>query len=67
MWIVKAKRLDGIVTVINTDMTATPTTDYHSADALARSVLKSARLYAKGTTKGRAIRCYYADCGDYEV
>lgn len=58
MWILKTNKRDGIVTVVNTDKSATPTTDYHIADALARSVSKSARLYAKGTTLDHSVRCY---------
>lgn len=58
MWTIKPSKRDDIVIVVNTDKNAAPETDYHTADALARSVHKSARLLAKGLTLDLPIRCY---------
>ena len=47
------------VTLINRDRSATHTTDYHKADALARKTLSGATLFAKGTGLTEAsIRVY---------
>lgn len=47
------------VTIVNDDPAATPTTDYHAADALARRALGAASLTARGTgLTGRPIRTY---------
>lgn len=59
MWKVKAIN-GGIIVLSHTDKSATPVTDYHRADALARKMLGSAKLYAKGTTLDRPMRAYYA-------
>lgn len=47
------------VTLVNDDTAATPTTDYHAADALARRTLGAASLAARGVNlSGRAVRTY---------
>lgn len=47
------------VTIVNDDPAATPTTDYHSADALARREMGAASLASKGYgIGGRPIRVY---------
>ena len=48
------------VSIVNDDNTATPTTDYHKADALARKALGDASLLAKGYQpfSGNAMRVY---------
>ena len=38
---------------------ATPTTNYQTADALARSILPGARLYATGDSDGTVRRLYH--------
>ena len=51
--------LQNRVTLVNDDPTATPTTDYHAADALARNTLGAASLVSRGyTLTGRPIRIY---------
>ena len=61
MWTVQNDKGNGILTLVNTDNSATCTTDYQRADALARKVLGTARMYAKGDALGRAIRSYIRD------
>lgn len=47
------------VTIVNDDPAATPTTEYHAADKLARQTLGAASLAGSGTgLTGRAIRVY---------
>lgn len=47
------------VTIINDDPAATPTTEYHAADALARRTLGAASLAQRGQgVSRRAIRVY---------
>lgn len=60
MWEVKTYNGNGIIVLSHTDKDATTTTDYQRADALAREVLGSAKLYAKGTALDRPMRAYYA-------
>ena len=51
--------LQSSVTLINRDRTATHTTDYQKADALARKTLTGATLFGKGTCLTEAsIRVY---------
>lgn len=51
--------LQNAVTVINDDRAATVTTDYHTADALARKTLGAASLTGRGVSlTGRPIRRY---------
>lgn len=52
--------MQNMVTIVNEDKSATPTTDYRAADKLARSVLGAASLNAKGYTAltGKPIRIY---------
>ena len=58
-WIV-FKTTQSTVTVVNNDLTATPTTDYHVADVMAHhSVAKGVRLTGKGYNScGKAVRNY---------
>lgn len=47
------------VTIVNDDNAATPATDYHAADALARRALGAASLASRGYgLTGRAMRVY---------
>lgn len=47
------------VTIVNDDGSATPTTEYHAADALARRTLGAASLSSRGYgLTGRATRLY---------
>lgn len=47
------------VTLVNDDPAATPTTDYHAADALARRTLGAASLAGRGENlSGHAVRVY---------
>lgn len=47
------------VTVVNDDPAATPTTDYHAADGIARRTLGAASLVSRGYgLTGRPIRVY---------
>lgn len=48
------------VAIVNTDVNATPTTDYQTADALARSIIPGARVDVTGYSVGygRAMRIY---------
>ena len=51
------------VTLVNIDKSATCTTDYHQADALARKTLGAATLNTKGIgLSGRATRTYVSQC-----
>lgn len=51
--------MQNAVTLVSTDAAATPTTDYHAADALARRTLGAASLAGKGYgLAGRPIRRY---------
>ena len=52
--------LQRTVTIINDDPAATPTTDYHTADGLARKALAEATLITKGcqTLSPHPIRVY---------
>lgn len=48
------------VTIVNDDPAATPTTDYHAADALARKELGAASLTGRGQSlTGRAVTFAY--------
>ena len=48
-----------LVTLTNSDNWATPTTDYHAADALARKTFGEASLVSKGySLTGTASRVY---------
>lgn len=59
MWKVHSNKGRGIVVLRHTDESATCTTDYQRADALAKRILGSARLYATGTILDTPMRAYY--------
>lgn len=58
MWEVHNNKARGIVVLSHTDKTATCTTDYQRADALARRILGKAKLYATGVVLDKPMRAY---------
>lgn len=58
MWEVQTNNGRGIVVLCHTDKSATRTTDYQRADALARGILGKAKLYATGDVLDKAMRAY---------
>ena len=58
MWEVLSNKGGGIVILRHTDESATYTTDYQRADALAKRILGPARLYARGSMSDKPMRAY---------